>query len=87
MKNDEITTAQIKHKLYRIPPDKLKEVDDFIDFVLMKTGSKQPKRVEKLEGIWKGLGFEDIPDLDKSLREIRRESEKALLDRISKCDT
>ncbi len=85
MKDDEITMTEVKQKLYRIPPDKLQEVGDFIDFVLMKHGAKQPKRVEKLEGIWKGLGFEGIPDVDKSIRDIRREFEKSLLGRTSKC--
>ena len=63
------------------------KVKHFIEFILMKTESSRLKRVEKLEGIWKGLGFERIPDLDKSIREIRSESEKSILDRIANCNT
>lgn len=84
---EEITVAKVKEKLHKIPSYKLQEVEDFIDFVLMKTQSKPAKQVEKLEGIWKGLGFERISDLNKSIRKIRRESEKALSDRMGKCST
>ncbi|MBW1802668.1 MAG: hypothetical protein JRJ85_18280, partial [Deltaproteobacteria bacterium] len=63
------------------------EVNDFIEFILMKTENNQLKRVEKLEGIWKGLGFERIFDIEKSIREIRSESEKSISDRIAKCNT
>lgn len=87
MNNEGITITKVKQKLYKIPPDKLQEIDDFIDFVLTKTRSKPSRRIEKLEGIWKGLGFERILDLDESIREIRRDSEKSLLDRIAKCGT
>lgn len=87
MNNEGITITKVKQKLYKIPPDKLQEIDDFIDFVLTKTRSKPSRRIEKLEGIWKGLCFERILDLDESIREIRRDSEKSLLDRIAKCGT
>lgn len=85
MKNQGITIAKVKQKLYRIPPDRLQEIDDFIDFVLTKPLSRPSRRIEKLEGIWKELGFERILDLDQSIREIRMDSEKTLLDRIAKC--
>ena len=87
MNNEGISITKVKQKLYKIPPDKLQEIDDFIDFLLTKTRSRLSKRIEKLEGIWDGLGFERILDLDKSIREIRGNSEKSLLDRIAKCGT
>ena len=67
MKNQGITIAKVKQKLYRIPPDRLQEIDDFIDFVLTKPLSRPSRRIEKLEGIWKELGFERILDLDQSM--------------------
>jgi hypothetical protein len=79
MKNQGITIAKVKQKLYRIPPDRLQEIDDFIDFVLTKPLSRPSRRIEKLEGIWKELGFERILDLDQSIREIRIESEKSVV--------
>ena len=84
---EEINITKVKQNLSKIPQTKLAEINDFIEFVLMKTESSRSMRVEKLEGIWKGLGFERITDLDSSIREIRSDSEKAILNRITKCNT
>ena len=87
MEIEEINLTKVRQNLFKIPKTRLAEVNDFIEFILMKTKSGRLKRVEKLEGIWKGLGFERISDLDKSIREIRSESEKAMADRMAKCNT
>ncbi|MCP4623343.1 MAG: DUF2281 domain-containing protein [bacterium] len=87
MESEEINIAKVKQNLFKIPKAKLAEINDFIEFILMKTESSRLKRVEKLAGIWKGLGFERIHDIDKSIREIRSESEKSILDRIASCNT
>ena len=87
MEIEEINITKVKQNLFKIPKAKLPEVNDFIEFNLMKTESNRLNRVEKLEGIWKGLGFERIPDINKSIREIRSESEKSILDRIANCNT
>jgi len=87
METEETNISKVKQNLYKIPKAKLAEINDFIEFILMKTELSQLKRVEKLEGIWNGLGFERIPDIDKSIREIRSESEKSILDRIANCNT
>ena len=87
METEETNISKVKQNLYKIPKAKLAEINDFIEFILMKTESSRLKRVEKLEGIWNGLGFERIPDIDKSIREIRSESEKSMLDRIANCNT
>ncbi len=87
MEIEEINMEKVKHNLFKIPKAKLPEINDFIEFILAKTESSRLKRVEKLEGIWQGLGFEQISDLDNSLREIRNESEKAMSNRMAKCNT
>lgn len=84
---EEINIAKVKQNLFKVPKPRLAEVNDFIESILMKTESGRLKQVKKLEGIWKGLGFERISDLDNSIREIRSESEKAMLDRMKKCNT
>ena len=84
METEETNITKVKQNLYKIPKAKLAEINDFIEFILMKTESSRLKRVEKLEGIWNGLGFERIPDIDKSIREIRSESEKSIVDVIWK---
>ena len=84
---EEINIAKVKQNLFKIPKARLSEVNDFLEFILMKTESSTPKRIEKLEGIWEGMGFDRISDLDNSIREIRGESEKAILDRLAKRNT
>ncbi|MCK8603312.1 DUF2281 domain-containing protein [Desulfoferrobacter suflitae] len=82
---EQLTLSRIKRKLHKIPPERLEEVCDFIDFILTKETSRNDKKVEKLEGIWQELGFEAISDLDGNIREIRDEAEAAFLKRISRC--
>jgi hypothetical protein len=82
---EEINMTRVKQNLFRIPKARLAEINDFIEFILSKAETGRLKRVERLEGIWQGLGFERISDLDKSIREIRDESEKAMSDRLAKC--
>ena len=85
MEIEEINITQVKQNLLRIPKAKLAEINDFIEFIISKTETGRLKRVEKLEGIWQGLGFEQISDLDNSIREVRHESKKAMSDRMAKC--
>lgn len=85
MEIEEINRSRVKQNLFRIPKARLAEINDFIEFVLSKTETGRLKRVERLEGIWQGFGFERISDLDKNIREIRDESEKAMSDRLAKC--
>jgi len=87
MEGQGISITKIKQNLLKIPTTKLSEVGDFIESILKKTESDRLKRVESLEGIWKGLGFERIIDLESSLRGIRSESEKNMLDRTQKCNS
>ena len=87
MKAEEINVTKVKKNLLKIPKTKLAELNDFIEFILMKTESGQSRRIEKLEGIWKGLGFERIPDLERSIRDLRHESENLMLDRFKDCNT
>ena len=87
MEIEEINMAKVKQNLFKIPKARLAEINDFIEFILSKTDSSRFKRAERLEGIWQGLGFERISDLDNSIREIREESEKGMLDRMAKCNT
>jgi hypothetical protein len=87
MEIEEINMAKVKQNLFKIPKAKIAEINDFIEFILSKTESSRLKRVERLEGIWQGLGFERISDLDNTIREIRDESEKAMSARMARCNT
>ena len=78
MKEREVTLTMVKQKVFELPEDRLQEVYDFLDFILMKAEATQAKRVKKLEGIWEGIGFERISNLEQDIRDIRRGSEQAL---------
>ncbi|GEM_PF-671340 len=86
MKPEKININIVKQNLLKIPKAKLAELNDFIESILMKTNSCKSKRIGKLEGIWQGLGFEKIPDLDKNIRDIRNESENLLAERVKRCN-
>jgi hypothetical protein len=61
---DEITSS-----LINLPEDRIAEVKDFVEFLLEKEG--QQNKVKKLAGIWEGIGFEKIADLEKEIKEVR----------------
>jgi hypothetical protein len=59
---------QVLEKLRDLPPEKQKEVLDFVDFLNEKNGS--PKTRPSLHGLWKDLNI-DISE--KDVAEARRE--------------
>lgn len=79
MKERAVTLTMVKQKVFELPEDQLQEVYDFLDFIVMKAETTQIKRVKKLEGIWEGIGFERISNLEQDIRDIRRDSEQAFI--------
>jgi hypothetical protein len=87
MNDTALAISRIKRLLDRVKPEKIQEVEDFVES-LTERGAEKPsgKKVRKMEGIWEGLGFENI-DEEKEIREIRKESEESLLKRSAKWNT
>jgi len=60
---------QVLEKLRDLPPEKQKEVLDFVDFLKEKNGTKKPLR--SLLGLWADLDFhvteEDIAEARKEM--------------------
>jgi hypothetical protein len=79
-----VTIEQIKSKLSEVPDEKLTEIYDFVEFILHKSQPKQPekKKIVKLGGLWKGLGFEKIKDLESEIRKIRDNSQQKFSEKI-----
>ncbi len=69
---------KITSKLVEVPVEKLPEIFNFIEFVLQKS-KRGPKNIVKLEGIWKGLGFEKINDLESEIKDIRKRSGQSVM--------
>lgn len=68
---------EIKGILSRIPANKLPEVKELLEPLATE---KVANEIESPEGIWAGLGFEEIDDtLEDDIREIRKEADEAIL--------
>lgn len=85
-----ITRELLKTEIDRIQDEYLDALYRFMKSLEMSLNDlrieKQPmKRVQQLEGIWEGLGFERISDVETSIRELRQDSEESLLRRLAKC--
>jgi len=78
-----MTINKIKSKLVEVPIEKLPDIFNFIEFVLQKS-KPGLKKIVKLEGIWKGLGFEKIDNLESEIRVIRKKSGQKMAERIKK---
>ena len=62
---------QVLGKLRELPPERQKEVLDFVDFLREKNGAKKPLR--SLRGLWKDLNLDVTEeDLAQARREMRR---------------
>jgi len=69
--------AEIYKELSLIRDDKLSEVKDFIEFILSRQESF--KKVVRLKGIWAGKGFEEMDDLEKELKAVRKKTRHSIL--------
>jgi hypothetical protein len=59
---------QLLEKLRDLPPEKRKEVLDFVDFLMKKSTAKKPRR--SLLGLWADLNFHVT---EEDIAEARRE--------------
>jgi len=80
METSEFLKLKIKKNISRIPHDRLATINDFIVFLLSKSEAQELKPI-KLQGVWKGSGFDRISDLEKELIELRREMSGQILKR------
>jgi hypothetical protein len=78
METTAVKRTEIQKQLSILPQEKLQQVSDFVEFVLFQS-KVEHKRVVKLGGIWKNLGFEKIDDLEAEIRKIRQDASSAIL--------
>jgi hypothetical protein len=53
-----------------LPPDKQREVLDFVDFVKNRRETSAPRPLKSIRGLWKNMGFQIS---EEDLRQARRE--------------
>jgi hypothetical protein len=75
-----VQKAEIRKKLSILPEERMQQVVDFVEFMLSQS-QVEHKKIMKLGGIWKNLGFEKIEDLEGEIREIRHEASNAMLNK------
>jgi hypothetical protein len=71
MNAEQLKRVEIISNLSFVPPEKLDEINNFIQFILNKSKAKR-KRPISVRGIWQNLGFENI-DIEKELKDMRKE--------------
>lgn len=71
------TISELNKKLNQLPPEKIEEVKDFIDFLV--SHHKQKKKIAKLCGIWGGKGFEKITNLEAEIKVVKKELSQSIL--------
>jgi len=81
MQTATITIDKIRTKLGEVPQERLTEIYDFVEFIVQKSKPKK-KNIVKLEGIWKGLGFENLDQLEAEIRKIRAKSHRQMAEKV-----
>ena len=76
-----LTQQNILQNLKYLPKNKLKEVDDFIQFLVFKSKTKVKEKSESLAGIWENIGFEKLVDIDAEIIKMRKELSKNVLNK------
>ena len=70
---------EIRRALQILPGAKLKELQTYVRSLL--TSAKDRPKIRSLEGIWEGVGFENI-DLDAEVRALRAGTPHEIEDRF-----
>jgi hypothetical protein len=78
---------QIKRRLQKMRPSEINTVKEFVEFVARKDcPNPSTRNIVRLKGIWKGKGFERL-DLEKEIKEVRRELGEQIEKRARKWNT
>ncbi|MCD4654406.1 hypothetical protein K8T06_10800 [bacterium] len=78
MRENIVELEKVRDNLAKLPPGKISELSEYVDFLLSKTSRSKALKIKKLEGIWVGLGFEKL-DVEKEISNLRTEIENELL--------
>lgn len=69
---------KIKKNILKLPPHKLQQLDEFLENLLKMESTDKSQNVKKLEGIWEGIGFENI-DIESEIAKLRTEIDVNLI--------
>ena len=77
--NEEIVKYLLKSRLDRLTGEQLGKVSEFVATTFSEDESD--RRIIQMEGIWKGLGFEKIVDLEREIKATRAELDSQTLEK------
>ncbi len=80
MNNTAVKISELSHALTRIPEAELDSVMAYVSSILADAQVSKPEN-RSLKGIWAGLGFESIIDLEAEIHSVRRELQDSILKR------
>ncbi len=83
--NTNAMKSKIKWNLTQLSPEEVEEVNNLVQSLLEQ--KKTERRIVNLEGIWEGIGFEKILDLEGEIKKIRKELAEQLLRRSERWNT
>lgn len=83
--NASVMKSKIKWNLTQLSPEEVEEVNNLVQSLLEQ--KKTERRIVNLEGIWEGIGFEKILDLEGEIKKIRKELAEQLLRRSERWNT
>jgi hypothetical protein len=75
-----IKKIEIISKLFRIPEKALDKVESCIESILTES-NVVPQQNRSLKGIWKDKGVDKIVDLEREIKQIRKELSDSILKR------
>ena len=75
--NASVMKSKIKWNLTQLSPEEVEEVNNLVQSLL----EQKKKKIVNLEGIWEGIGFEKILDLEGEIKKNRKELAEQLLRR------
>ena len=78
MASTKLQNLRIRKNLSQASPDQLNEINDFVEFVLQKSGTSE-KKIIQLNGHWKNSGLEKIQDVDIEIKKNRRKLSDQIL--------
>ncbi|MFB3041110.1 MAG: hypothetical protein ACE1ZS_04785 [Candidatus Poribacteria bacterium] len=83
--NANVMKSKIKWNLTQLSPEEVEEVNNLVQSLLEQ--KKTERKIVNLEGIWEGIGFEKILDLEGEIKKIRKELAEQLLRRSERWNT
>ncbi len=81
MNNTAVKISELTHALTRIPETELDSVVAYVSSILADSQMPKPEN-RSLKGIWAGLGFESIIDLEAEIHSVRSELQDSIRKRV-----